>query len=57
MEEYRRWDQVRVSDHRPVSGHLRLRVKTVDGKKRAKTYELCMAAFADVNQRVARAAW
>ncbi|KAK3679811.1 hypothetical protein LTR78_000187 [Recurvomyces mirabilis] len=40
LEEYRRWD-VRVSDHRPVSGRLRMRVKTVDAGKRAQVWEVC----------------
>lgn len=56
MEEYRRWDQIRVSDHRPVSGRLRLRVKTVDANKRQLVWNKCAKEFEDVSQRIARAA-
>ena len=54
MEEYRRWE-VKVSDHRPVSGKLRLRVKTVDETKRAKVWEVCQQEFEQVRKKVARA--
>lgn len=54
MEQYQRWE-VRVSDHRPVSGRLRLRVKTVDAGKRAGVFEACCAEFEQVNKQVARA--
>lgn len=54
MEEYRRWD-LRVSDHRPVSGRLRLRVKTVDPQRRAQVWQLCQSEFEDVRKRIARA--
>ena len=52
MEEYRRWE-VRVSDHRPVSGRLRMRVKTVDAAKREKVWEACQQEFEAVRKRVA----
>ena len=52
MEEYRRWE-VRVSDHRPVSGRLRMRVKTVDAAKREKVWEACQQEFEVVRKRVA----
>jgi endonuclease/exonuclease/phosphatase family metal-dependent hydrolase len=35
MEKYRRWE-VRTSDHRPVSGVFRIRVKTVRGARRER---------------------
>jgi hypothetical protein len=35
MEGYRRWE-VRASDHRPVSGMFRIRVKTVRGRERER---------------------
>ncbi|KAK5126537.1 hypothetical protein LTR08_004665 [Meristemomyces frigidus] len=54
MEEYRRWE-VKVSDHRPVSGRLRLRVKTVDAGKRELVWQLCQEEFEVVRKRVARA--
>ncbi|KAI7701714.1 DNase I-like protein [Hortaea werneckii] len=54
MEEYRRWE-VRVSDHRPVTGKLKLRVKTVDPARRGDAWKLCVEEFEVVRQRVARA--
>ncbi|KXS96746.1 hypothetical protein AC578_9009 [Pseudocercospora eumusae] len=56
MDEYRRWDQIRVSDHRPVSGHFRLRVKCVDPDKREIVWDKCVKEFESVRQRIARAA-
>ncbi|KAF2208718.1 hypothetical protein CERZMDRAFT_114438 [Cercospora zeae-maydis SCOH1-5] len=56
MEEYRRWDQIRVSDHRPVSGRLRLRIKTVDPHKREIIWNKCVKEYESVQQRIARAA-
>ncbi len=53
MEEYRRWE-VRVSDHRPVSGRLRMRVKTVDRAKRKEVWKTCQDEFEAVRKRVAR---
>ncbi|KAK3707655.1 hypothetical protein LTR37_012003 [Vermiconidia calcicola] len=53
MEEYRRWE-VRVSDHRPVSGKLKMRVKTVDEAMRAPVWDLCQREFEVVRRRVAR---
>ncbi|KAK3702472.1 hypothetical protein LTR37_014834 [Vermiconidia calcicola] len=53
MEEYRRWE-VRVSDHRPVSGKLKMRVKTVDEARRAPVWDLCHQEFEAVRRRVAR---
>lgn len=55
LEDYRRWDQVRVSDHRPVSGRLRMRIKTVDPDKREIVWGRCWAEFDGVKQRIARA--
>lgn len=56
MEEYRRWDQIRISDHRPVSGRLRLRVKSVDPDKREIIRNKCAKEFDAVRQRITRAA-
>ena len=53
MEEYRRWE-VRVSDHRPVSGQLRMRVKSVDPAKREQVWEDCSREFEEVRKRVAK---
>jgi hypothetical protein len=55
MEEYRRWDQLRVSDHRPVSGLLRVRAKRVDAGKREQVWELCQREFDVQRQRITRA--
>jgi hypothetical protein len=53
MEEYRRWE-VRVSDHRPVSGRLRMRIKTVDATKRKEVWEACQDEFEAVRKSVAK---
>ncbi|KAK5164621.1 uncharacterized protein LTR77_009827 [Saxophila tyrrhenica] len=53
MDEYKRWT-LRVSDHRPVSGLLRIRVKTADEARRAQVWELCQQEFEVVRKRVAR---
>lgn len=53
MEEYRRWE-VRVSDHRPVSGRLRMRIKTVDPAKREKVWAGCQEDFDAIRKRVAK---
>ncbi|RMZ87946.1 hypothetical protein DV736_g4820, partial [Chaetothyriales sp. CBS 134916] len=42
--EYRR-HEVRVSDHRPVSGLFKIRLKTIDPVKRARVKNECEAAF------------
>jgi len=43
--------EVRVSDHRPVSGKFILTVKTVDPRRRAATWNDCQQRFEDVKQR------
>jgi hypothetical protein len=50
--EYRR-HEVKVSDHRPVSGMFKIRVKTIDPNKREKTKDNCYRAFGDVKRRLA----
>ena len=52
-EEYRRWE-VRVSDHRPVSALLKVRIKRVDAKKRVPAWEKCLAEFEGTRTRVKR---
>lgn len=47
--EYRR-HEVRTSDHRPVSGVFKLRVKTIDPLKRAKVKEDCYERFTQVSK-------
>ena len=54
MEEYRRWE-VRVSDHRPVSGRLRLRVKTVDEQRRSVVWDKCQREVDVARKRIAKA--
>lgn len=54
MEEYRRWDGVRVSDHRPVSGRLRMRVKSVDAARREKVWKAVQGEFDEYQSRVGR---
>jgi WD40 repeat protein len=53
--EYRR-HEVRVSDHRPVSGIFKMRLKTIDAKKRARVKEACVAEFAEVKKIMAQKA-
>ncbi|ETN44694.1 uncharacterized protein HMPREF1541_10364 [Cyphellophora europaea CBS 101466] len=53
--EYRR-HEVRVSDHRPVSGIFKIRLKTIDHKKRAKVKEECLQEFAEVKKLLAQKA-
>jgi hypothetical protein len=50
--EYRR-HEVKVSDHRPVSGTFKIRVKTIDPKKREKAKEKCYKAFGEVRHWLA----
>jgi hypothetical protein len=50
--EYRR-HEVRVSDHRPVSGVFRLRVKTIDERRRRVAWEEAERRFEGVRERVA----
>nr|POE87251.1 putative inositol polyphosphate 5-phosphatase c9g1.10c [Quercus suber] len=52
-ENYRRWE-VRVSDHRPVSGRLRMRVKTIDPARRRLRWQACVEAFETARTRVAK---
>jgi hypothetical protein len=50
--EYRR-HEVKVSDHRPVSGTFKIRVKRIDPKKREKAKEKCYKAFGEVRHWLA----
>ena len=49
--DYRRWE-VRVSDHRPVSGLFHIRVKTVDQRRRLVVKEASLRRFEVVRERV-----
>lgn len=50
--EYRR-HEVRTSDHRPVSGIFKIRVKTVDPPRRAKVKAVCFERFEQVRRQLA----
>jgi hypothetical protein len=52
MESYRRWE-VRTSDHRPVSGRFRIRIKTVVPSRREKVKTAVEKRFQEVWKRVA----
>ncbi|KAI5293468.1 hypothetical protein KEM52_005515 [Ascosphaera acerosa] len=49
--EYRRHENM-ASDHRPVSGLFRIRIKTVRAKDRAEVFELCRKDWADESKRL-----
>lgn len=50
--EYRR-HEVRVSDHRPVSGTFKMRVKTINAEQKAAARKKCQARFMEVKRRLA----
>ncbi|TLD35630.1 DNase I-like protein [Venturia nashicola] len=50
--EYRR-HEVRVSDHRPVSGHFKLRVKTINKRRRTEALGRSEQRFEDLKHRIA----
>ncbi|EOO01477.1 putative skeletal muscle and kidney-enriched inositol phosphatase protein [Phaeoacremonium minimum UCRPA7] len=52
--DYRR-HEVRVSDHRPVTGQFRLTTKRISPKRRAVTWMECQQRFEDVKARDATA--
>jgi hypothetical protein len=52
MEEYRRWEAPRTSDHRPVSGRFRIRVKEVVEERRERVRREGEARFEGVVRRV-----
>ena len=43
-EDYRRWE-VRVSDHRPVSARLKIRIKKIDEQKRKQVWKSIERGF------------
>ncbi|PGH15603.1 hypothetical protein AJ80_05467 [Polytolypa hystricis UAMH7299] len=53
--EYRR-HEVRVSDHRPVSGVFKMRIKTISPKDRTAAWEVCQQEFLEKKRRLATAA-
>jgi hypothetical protein len=56
MDTYERWE-VRVSDHRPVSGRFRIRVKTVVPEQRKVVSKQSLARFDEVRKRLTRDIW
>ena len=50
--EYRR-HEVRASDHRPVSGTFKIRVKSINAEKQIAARKKCQVRFADVKRRLA----
>lgn len=50
--DYRR-HEVRVSDHRPVSGRFRIQVKNISPKQRLVAWERCEQALAAYKERLA----
>ena len=50
--DYRR-HEVRVSDHRPVSGKFKVRVKTISPKRRILAREQCEQEFEEAKKRIA----
>ncbi|KAJ4346678.1 uncharacterized protein N0V89_010609 [Didymosphaeria variabile] len=51
--EYRRHDCVKVSDHRPVSGKFKLRVKTINTKMQTAVGDKVEVEFEAVKRRIA----
>ena len=51
--EYRRHDSIKVSDHRPVSGKFKLRVKTINSKRQDSTRDKAEVEFEAVRRRIA----
>ncbi|OJD26493.1 hypothetical protein ACJ73_02133 [Blastomyces percursus] len=50
--EYRR-HEVKVSDHRPVSGLFKMRIKTISSDKRTAVWEECQEEFLQEKRRLA----
>ena len=51
---YRRHDGIRVSDHRPVSGRFKIRIKTINSKRQIAAKESCEEEFEGVKRRIAK---
>ena len=51
--EYRRHEGVKVSDHRPVSGLFKIRVKTIHGKRQEGARDKAEVEFEAVRRRIA----
>ncbi|KAH7396114.1 Endonuclease/exonuclease/phosphatase [Pyrenochaeta sp. MPI-SDFR-AT-0127] len=51
--DYRRHDGIKVSDHRPVSGRFKLRIKTINSKRQEATRDKAEVEFEAVRRRIA----
>jgi hypothetical protein len=51
--EYRRHEGIKVSDHRPVSGRFKIRVKTINSKRQDATRDKAEVEFEAVRRRIA----
>ncbi|KAJ4377325.1 hypothetical protein N0V83_000150 [Neocucurbitaria cava] len=51
--DYRRHDSIKVSDHRPVSGKFKIRVKTINSKKQDAARDKAEVEFEAVRRRIA----
>jgi endonuclease/exonuclease/phosphatase family metal-dependent hydrolase len=51
---YRRHDSIRASDHRPVSGVFKMRVKSISPKKRVLVWEQCKDRFVEAKKKMAK---
>lgn len=53
--DYRR-HELRISDHRPVSGLFKMRIKTISAKKRAEAWKESRVRFGKAKERLAKEA-
>jgi hypothetical protein len=51
--DYRRHDSIKVSDHRPVSGRFKIRVKTINSKRQDAARDKAEVEFEAVRRRIA----
>ncbi|KAF2024281.1 DNase I-like protein [Setomelanomma holmii] len=51
--DYRRHDSIKVSDHRPVSGRFKIRVKTINSKRQDAAKDKAEVEFEAVRRRIA----
>lgn len=51
--DYRRHDSIKVSDHRPVSGRFKIRVKTINTKQQDAAKDKAEVEFEAVRRRIA----
>jgi len=51
--DYKRYE-VRVSDHRPVSGTFQLRIKSIIPERRRQAWEMCEQRFVEQQRKIAQ---